>query len=103
MDYRLDASKKVLPTLKFYAVIYMHITLDLVQTAAAHLFHKEWDLVQELGSCHRWKDSRSKNQRAPATSLVSSRLWSYRLMETGTAVASLTPAGSGMQSLADGK
>lgn len=96
MDYRLDASKKVLPTLKFNAVIYMHITLDLVQTAVTILFHKERDLVQELGSCHRWKDSRSKNQGAPVPSLVRSRLWSYRPMETGTAVSTPTSAGSGM-------
>lgn len=61
-DYRLDVSKKVLPSLRFYIVICMHITLDLVQKAVVVLFHKEMDLIQEFGVCNRGKDWRIKTQ-----------------------------------------
>lgn len=43
-------------------MIYMHITIELVERAVTILFHKERDLVEELGVCNRQKDWRSRNQ-----------------------------------------
>lgn len=45
-DYRLDAAKKILPSLRSYVRTALPVTHDLVQEAETIAFRQENDLVQ---------------------------------------------------------